>query len=190
MNKNCIWVMVDIEADGPIPGDYSMISLGAVVVEPPPQRTFFGSLKPISELWVPEALAVSGYSREETLEFPDPAKTMKKFKTWLSKITRSPKFISDNNGFDWQFINWYFHHFLKMNPFGHSSTNLGSLYKGLVGELTSSFKRLRKTKHNHNPVNDALGNVEAFLKMNEMYELELLNSFESTTKEELNIAKV
>ena len=28
------YVMVDIEADGPIPGDYSMVCLGAVVVEP------------------------------------------------------------------------------------------------------------------------------------------------------------
>ena len=29
----------------------------------------------------------------------------------------------------WQFINWYFHEFVGSNPFGHSSTNLGSLYK-------------------------------------------------------------
>jgi hypothetical protein len=35
-------------------------------------------------------------------------------------------FVSDNNGFDWQFINWYFWHFTGANPFGHSSTNLGS----------------------------------------------------------------
>jgi chaperonin GroEL len=28
-----MWVMIDIEADGPIPGDYSMISFGAVIVE-------------------------------------------------------------------------------------------------------------------------------------------------------------
>lgn len=28
------YVMVDIEADGPIPGDYSMVCFGAVIVEP------------------------------------------------------------------------------------------------------------------------------------------------------------
>ena len=28
------YVMVDIESDGPIPGDYSMICFGAVIVEP------------------------------------------------------------------------------------------------------------------------------------------------------------
>ena len=55
-------------------------------------------------------------------------------------------FISDNNGFDWQFINWYFHHFLGKNPFGHSSTNLGSLYKGLVKDTFENFKHLRRTR--------------------------------------------
>jgi len=37
--KPMSWIMVDIEADGPIPGDYSMISFGAVVVEPGLERT-------------------------------------------------------------------------------------------------------------------------------------------------------
>jgi hypothetical protein len=40
------WIMVDIEADGPIPGDYSMVSFGAVVVEPGLERTFYGELRP------------------------------------------------------------------------------------------------------------------------------------------------
>lgn len=44
------WIMVDIEADGPIPGDYSMVSFGAVVVEPGLERTFYGELRPISEV--------------------------------------------------------------------------------------------------------------------------------------------
>jgi hypothetical protein len=74
-------------------------------------------------------------------------------------------FVSDNNGFDWQFINWYFHHFTGSNPFGFSSTNLGSLYKGLVGDMTKNFKHLRKTRHTHHPVDDAKGNAEALLAM-------------------------
>ena len=39
--------MVDIESDGPIPGDYSMISIGAVVVDEQLDKTFYGQLKPI-----------------------------------------------------------------------------------------------------------------------------------------------
>jgi hypothetical protein len=126
------YVMVDIEADGPIPGDYSMISLGAVVVEPGLSRTFTTRLRPISERWVPEALAVSGATREETLTWDDPRDAMTRFATWVTGLGRRPMFVSDNNGFDWMFVCWYLHHFTAANPFGHSSTNLGSLYKGLA----------------------------------------------------------
>ncbi len=160
------YFMVDVESDGPIPGDYSMICFGAVIVELELKRTFYGQLKPISEKWIPEALAISGFSREETMKFDDPAQVMGKFKDWVKENTKdTPRFISDNNGYDWQFINWYFHHFVGENPFGYSSTNLGSLYKGLVKDVFKNFKHLRKTKHTHNPVDDAKGNAEALLAM-------------------------
>ncbi len=107
------YIMVDIESDGPIPGDYSMICFGAVVVEPTLSRTFYGQMRPISEHFVPEALAVSGFSREECLQFDEPSRVMLQFKEWLSSIAKGRLlFVSDNNGFDWQFINWYFHRFL------------------------------------------------------------------------------
>jgi len=160
------YIMVDIEADGPIPGDYSMVCLGAVVVEPGLARTFRGRLRPISVEFDPEALAVGRFTREQTLSCDDPRLVMEAFAAWLGEVSSGrPRFISDNNGFDWQFINWYFHHFLGRNPFGHSSTNLGSFYKGLVKDTTKNFKHLRKTRHSHDPVDDAKGNAEAFLEM-------------------------
>jgi len=36
----------------------------------------------------------------------------------LAYQSRRLLFISDNDGFDWQFVNWYFWHFLGQNPFG------------------------------------------------------------------------
>lgn len=163
------YVMVDVESDGPIPGDYSMVCFGAVVVEPGLKRTFYGQLSPISEQWIPDALAVSGFSREAHLGFADPKATMSAFADWLSGLnSKRLLFISDNNGFDWQFINWYFHHFLGKNPFGFSSQNLGSLYKGMTKDTFGTFKHLRQTKHTHHPVDDARGNAEALLAMKEM----------------------
>lgn len=163
-----MYVMVDIEADGPIPGDYSMISLGAIVVEPALDRTFGARLRPISTEWIPEALAVSGHSREDTLRFNDPRAEMDRFRGWVNGLGAQPIFISDNNGFDWMFVCWYFHHFIGKNPFGFSSQNLGSLYKGLVKDVRRSFKHLRVTKHTHDPLDDARGNAEALLKMKEL----------------------
>ncbi len=92
---------------------------------------------------------------------------------WRNIARSRPFFISDNNGFDWQFINWYFHHFTGENPFGFSSTNLGSLYKGVVRDTFKSFKHLRKTSHTHHPVDDAKGNAEALLTIKEQFDLEI-----------------
>lgn len=159
-------IVVDIESDGPIPGDYSMIAFGAVIVNEKLDQSFEAKLKPISKKWRPEALAISGFTRQETLTFDDPYLVMHQFQEWINHHNHGrPLFFSDNNGFDWQFINWYFHHFVKNNPFGHSSTNIGSVYKGLVGDMSKNFKHLRKTKHTHNPLDDAIGNAEALLHM-------------------------
>ena len=158
------WISIDVEADGPIPGDCSMVSFGAVVVESGLDRTFYAELKPVSDKYVPEALKVCGFTREQTLGFEDPLAVMTRFKTWLADVSvKRPQFISDNNGFDWQFINWYFHHFIGENPFGHSSTNLGSLYKGTQRDMFTNFKHLRRTAHTHNALDDAKGNAEALL---------------------------
>jgi hypothetical protein len=96
--------MVDVEADGPIPGDYSMISLGAVLVEASLSKTFYGKLKPISNRFIQDALAVSGFTRAETLAFDDSHEVMEEFKIWILTNNKGrPMFISDNNGFDWMF---------------------------------------------------------------------------------------
>ena len=169
-------IMVDIEADGPIPGDYSMISFGAVIVEPSLTRTFYGKLKPMSDIWIPEALAVSGFSREETLEFDDPKEVMTNFKEWVLANTKGKaKFWADNNGFDYMFTHWYFEHFLgvRSDPFGWTSENINSWYKGCVRNAHKNMKHLRKRKHTHNPVDDAVGNAEALLTMKEKFNLKI-----------------
>jgi len=160
-------IMVDVEADGPVPGLYSMTEIGAIVLEPRLDRTFYGKFSPISDIWKPEALAVTGYTREDVENWPDPKKTMLGFDTWLSGISNGGKerlnFWSDNNGFDWAFVNYYFWKFLDRNPFGHSSNNLRNYYNGMKRDMFVSFKHLRKTRHSHNPVDDARGNAEAWL---------------------------
>jgi hypothetical protein len=168
------YFVVDVEADGPIPGDFSMVQLGCVMVEPGLTRTFRADLKPVSDRYAPQALAVCGLTREQTLAGEDPAEVMQRFDGWITGATRGrPVFVSDNNGFDWMFVCWYFHHFLGRNPFGFSSVNLGSLYKGMARSMRESFKHLRKTVHTHDPLDDARGNAEALLEMKERLGLEI-----------------
>ena len=166
------YIVVDVEADGPIPNKYSMVCFGAVVVEPTLAKTFYGKVKPISKEWIPDALAVSGFSREQHESFEDPAEVMKRLADWLNATYDGKEiFISDNLAFDWQWINYYFHFYLGKNPFGFSGRRIGDLYCGMKmdGGLNSEWKRLfRKTRHDHNPVNDAIGNAEALLAMKKM----------------------
>lgn len=160
------WFSIDVEADGPIVGTHSMIAIGACTVADPSDG-FVGYLAPISQAWDPEALAVSGFSREETEAFPSPLATMLAFERWVLDRAgdRRPIFAADNNGYDWQWVNWYALTHLGRNIFGFSSRNINDIYHGLVGDSRKSFKHLRRTKHDHNPMHDAMGNAEALLHM-------------------------
>jgi len=161
------YVVVDVEADGRIPYKYSMVCFGAVIVEDGLKKTFYGKVKPISKEWVPDALAISGFSREQHEKFDEPVKVMKDFADWLQKNSKGkPTFISDNVAFDWMWICWYFEMYYGSNPFGFSGRRIGDLYCGLMKDagVNKDWKRkYRITKHTHNPVDDAKGNAEALL---------------------------
>ena len=90
------------------------------------------------------------------------------FAKWLADhVEGRPVFVSDNPAFDWQWINDGFWRTLGYNPFGHSGRRISDFYAGLVGDFyaTQDWKRLRITPHDHKPVNDAMGNLEAFERM-------------------------
>jgi len=165
------YIIVDVEADGPIPSEFSMVCFGAVRFSDTLDRTFYGKTRPISERFIPEALAVSGFSREEHQTFDDPKSVMENFAAWLSAESKSrPVFVSDNLAFDWQFINYYFHRFLGKNPFGFSGRRIGDLYAGMMKDASKAteWKKYRVTSHTHNPVDDAKGNAEALKKFREL----------------------
>jgi len=92
------------------------------------------------------------------------------FSDWVVALTPTDQravFVSDNVAYDWQWINYGLHHSRVYNPFGHSGRRISDFYAGLRGDFrkTQEWKRLRVTKHDHNPVNDAMGNVEAFKRI-------------------------
>jgi hypothetical protein len=163
------YIVVDVESDGPIPPKYSMVCFGAVIVEPSLKKTFYGKTRPISDLWKPDALTISGFSREEHETFDDPEDVMLEFDEWIKENSKGrPIFISDNLAYDWQWINYYFHTYLEKNPFGFSGRRIGDMFAGMNFDTFVKWKHLRKTKHTHNPVDDAIGNAEVLLQMRDM----------------------
>jgi DNA polymerase III epsilon subunit-like protein len=165
------YVVVDVESDGPIPAEFSLVCFGAVIFDDLLDKTFYGRTRPTSDRFIPAALAVSGFSREQHLSFDEPKAVMESFASWLVQYTQGhPVFVSDNVAFDWQFINYYFHRYLGRNPFGFSGRRIGDLYAGLVKDASKAteWKKYRVTAHTHNPVDDAKGNAEALRKLKDL----------------------
>lgn len=166
MSKN-IPIVIDVESDGPCPGMYSMVCFGAVIVEPGLNRTFYAKTRPVSNLFISEALAVSGFSREDHVTFDDPLKVMAEFNRWLHNNKSDPEdtysLWSDNNLYDGMFMNYYFYTYVGHNPLGWSARRIGDLYAGYKKYAFAKWKHLRQTPHTHNPVDDAKGNAEVLL---------------------------
>lgn len=151
------FIIVDVEAaEGPSPATGVMTEFGAV--EMYSGRSYHGVLYdavPSEENpAVPIRLSTEPY---------DIHKVMTQFAEWLKSFNERVVFVSDNPAFDYQWISYYFDSTLGYNPFGHSARRIGDFYAGLTRkwENTNKWKRYRLTEHDHNPVNDAMGNAEA-----------------------------
>jgi hypothetical protein len=161
------YVAVDVEADGPIPGPYSMISLGMSVTGRP-DLSFYTELRPISDEFVPEALAVSGLDRERLLrEAPEAGEAMRAAAAWVNGLrpVGRPVFLAAPAVWDGMFVHWYFVRYLGHSPFGAtgSGVDLRSWWMGRTGcEWVSSRKsnikqalRLTGLPHTHHAGEDA-----------------------------------
>jgi len=71
--------------------------------------------------------------------------------------------VSDNNGYDAMWLNCFTDKEIGAVLFGHSSRRIGDFHAGLSRKWAdqSSWKRLRRTRHTHHPLDDAHGNAEA-----------------------------
>ena len=159
-----ILISVDVETDGPAPGLFSMVELGAVVVEPSLGNGFHSLLKPISDTFDQKALDISGRTRAETLSFPDAARTMNDFAVWLESMPGTPVFVSDNP-FDWMFVCWYLWRVTGRCPFGHSGRNLADLAKGMERDMNISMSDLRDAPLDHNALEDAKSNARILINL-------------------------
>lgn len=147
-----------------------MLSIGVVAVRAGLSDRFYRELRPISDRWIPEALEVCQLDRDQLItDGADPAVAMAELRSFVAESTvGQPVFISDNPGFDFGFVNYYFHAFdPDGNPFGHSSRRIGDLWAGLSGDAATSseWKPFAETAHTHNALDDAAGNAEALLEI-------------------------
>lgn len=159
------YIVVDIEANGPIPGKYSMTTIGAVVADETLDKTFRVNIKPISDRF--DLNRNQFVDQTNAIEAKE---AMQMFRDWIVMHSKgTPVFISDNNGFDWMFVCWYFWHYLDENPFGYNSQNLNSLYKGSQKDLAAKLGVLRTRDLTHDALEDARDNAKIFLALKQNF---------------------
>lgn len=181
-----LYISGDIEADGAIPGPYSMLAFGLTVTArfdgrvftafDPTRSTFYRELKPISDLFDPEALRVSGLDREHLVrEGADPAEAMKEAATWVLQQagTERPVLVAYPAVFDWLFLHWYFVRFAGGSPFGFSGAlDMKTMYQQKAGVTLDTAGRRDLPlelqgdhRHTHNALDDAIEQAEIFNKL-------------------------
>lgn len=169
------FISIDVETAGPNPTEYSLLSIGACVVDDP-DTAFYVELKPVSEAVDAEAIAVSGLSIERLrTEGVDPAEAMRRFDEWIAHATppgRTPVFTAFNAPFDWMFVDTYFRRFIGRNPFGHSALDIKAYHMGLVGSSWADTSMsalsplyLDGRDLSHNALGDARDQAEMFRRM-------------------------
>src|SRR5437867_13291436 len=105
------FISVDVETSGPIPGEFSLLSIGACVIQlkegnqaTDRDDTFYCILRPLDGARSdPNALAVAGLSLEDlALNGRPPEEAMLAFETWITSVANrlTPVFVGLNAPFD------------------------------------------------------------------------------------------
>ncbi len=170
-----LFISVDIEANGPTPGEYSMVSLGACLVGRP-EESFYVELKPLNDRFDRKALSVSGLTMEHLREMgEEPAAATARFVRWVEEkagATHRPVFVAFNATFDWMFVHWYLIRFVGKSPFGVSGLDIKAYFMGMDGcawgDTRKSDVRRRfppRQAHTHHALEDAREQAEIFAQM-------------------------
>lgn len=133
---------MDVEASGPVPGLYNLVSVGAVpVIEEggrwrPADDRFYVELRPVATGFDPGAMAVHGITRRHLeQQGVEAGEAMRRLTAFVEGRARGARavFVGHNVGFDWSYVSYYYAAFGLPNPFGYKSLDIKSLAMGRLG---------------------------------------------------------
>jgi hypothetical protein len=180
-----VYFSADVETDGPIPGEFSMLSFalvyagrfdGVKFARPPNYTTTFeATLRPISRRFEQEALDVNGLDRQRLEhEGGDPTGTMAKASEWIRQQADggTPVLVAFPLSFDWSWLYWYFVRFAGKSPFNHSrcfDLKTAIAVRGRRTVSDSGHDRLPKAlqstrRHTHRALDDAMEQADILAK--------------------------
>jgi hypothetical protein len=166
-----IYVSTDIEADGPIPGPHSMLSIGAAAFTADQKlvSTFSANLELLpgavgdagTMAWWrgrPEAWAVARQGARPAAE------VMADYVGWVKGLPGKPVFVGYPAAYDFMFVYWYMIRFTGASPFSHSALDIKTLAMAAMGTTYRESTKRQMPKawfeslpHSHVAVEDAVG---------------------------------
>jgi hypothetical protein len=174
-----IYVSTDVEVDGPIPGPYSLLSLGsaAFLADKTMVSTFTANLDclpgaqshPDTMKWWkkhPEAWQAC----RQNLRPPGDA--MRDYLGWLDALPGPPVFVGYPAAFDFMFVYWYLIRFVGRSPFSFSALDIKTMAMLQLGkQYRCSTKNNMPTRwfddlpHHHLALDDAISQGALFCNM-------------------------
>ena len=171
-----LFIAVDVETTGPIPGKYSMYEIAAVSVDFP-DYDFEARVALLHDAYEPEALEATKTTIESLRgRGEEPRKVMEDLERWILNMANFhggvPVLVAINAPFDWMFVAWYFHTFLGRNPFGYSALDLKAYFAGKESYRWCNANKRNmealcggKLPHTHHALDDARKVAELFRLM-------------------------
>jgi DNA polymerase III epsilon subunit-like protein len=152
-----VYLSIDVEASGPFPGLFSLVSIGAVAVRSDgrghwrvdEQLGFYRELKPLQNAAELEAATrIHGLTREYLLEQGmEPGTVMQEFALFFKELeSRFKKVIPAAwpSSFDSPYVGWYLQYFTGENPIGWSAFDIPSFGMGLFCCHRNALRNLMK----------------------------------------------
>lgn len=184
------YISADVETDGPIPGQFSILSFALVAAgtydgvtfEPPTSFDdyFYCELTPISEKFQSEALAVNKLDRDRLInEGSEPKDAMNRAYDWVLHRAKdkAPVLVAYPLSFDWSWLFWYFTAFCERgSPFNYSRCfDIKTAISVKTGRPISDSGRSKvppalasNRMHTHCAVDDAIEQAEIFANLFEV----------------------
>ncbi|MDE1869853.1 MAG: exonuclease [Candidatus Micrarchaeota archaeon] len=179
MVDNKIYISFDVEASGPIPGDYSMLSFGACVVGNEDVH-FYRELRPINNNFAERALEITKFDMEVQKEKgADPQVALMEFAQWANRVSEGKKIVLLSYGtFDYMYLKWYLEHYKIENNFGVNWMDMKSYIHGYARAAFGEYGKneMKKDarvldKHTHNALGDAIEQSRMFNSLIKLDEL-------------------
>jgi hypothetical protein len=174
-----IYVSTDIEADGPIPGPHSLLSIGSAAYLPDKSMiaSFSANLETLPEA-TQDARTMAwwkGFPRawEECRRDPRaPAEVMREYLQWLKALPGRPVFLGWPASWDFMWVYWYLVRFTGERPFRENALDVRSYAMGMRKSNFHMTSRSYLPKrwfderpHTHVALEDALEQGALFCNM-------------------------